>query len=107
MFNYVHHYLVVALRLRRKILDALSTYKKGPDLTGVWGSWKKMYFPESSPLVEGTGTISYAKFELYKAIKFYIQKDAKYSLFTEKTYLPVLRTQKRWFLVQIVPRELN
>ena len=27
--------------------------------------------------------------------------------FTEKTNLPVLRTQKRWFLVQIVPRELG
>ena len=66
-----------------------------------------MYFL-SGFLVVGTGNISYAKFKLYKALKCKIQKDVKYThLFTEKTYLPVLRTQKRWFLVQIVPRELG
>jgi len=66
-----------------------------------------MYFL-SGFLVVGTGNISYAKFKLYKALKFKIQKDVKYThLFTEKTNLPVLRTQKRWFLVQIVPRELG
>lgn len=66
-----------------------------------------MYFL-SGFLVVGTGNISYAKFKLYKALKFKIQKDVKYNhLFTEKTNLPVLRTQKRWFLVQIVPRELG
>lgn len=61
MFNYVHHYLISCTKAKKENTDALqhlqarreprSNQKRGRDI-----------FPRGF-LVEGTGTISYAKFE--------------------------------------------
>ena len=36
MFNYVHYHLISCTKAKKESTGCLSTYKKGPDLTGVW-----------------------------------------------------------------------